>query len=245
MPEGAQSPTSPHTWAPWAAAKRVARAARALRSLLYRLPGVHHTEAANVGPEEATEHEMAGRGGAERGAHPQVWAGRTCFCAGVRPPFAQAPGWGGVPFFAQAPSSARVPAVPEARGDTKGYRENAERGRGSWSGFRSQTTWSGFSARERGSPEPRAWSLPTLPSLPFPFISFPCSNGLAGRIGHTGRRRGSHWEDEDSPSSLPYRNGAAERVSQPVGTRTSAGRPVAPLPSLVLYSSRSPRARRW
>lgn len=81
-PEGAQSPTSPHTWAPWAAARR---AARALRPLLYRLPGVHHTEATNVSPEEATEREMAGRGGAERGAPPQVRAGRACFCAGVRP----------------------------------------------------------------------------------------------------------------------------------------------------------------
>lgn len=162
--------------------------------MLYRLPGVHHTEATNVSPEEATEHEMAGRGGTERGAQPQVWARRACFCAGVRQARASlcaGARLGGVPFFAQAPSSARVPAFPEARGDTKGYRKSTERGRGLRSGFRSQTTWSGFSGREPGSPEPRAWSLPTLPSLPFPFTSFPCSNGLRGRIGYTGRRRGS------------------------------------------------------
>lgn len=211
--------------------------------MLYRLPGVHHREAANVGPGQATEREMAGRGGAKGGAHPHVWAGHACFCAGVRP--ARAPSCagarlGGVPFFAQAPSSARVPAFPEARRDTKGCRESAERGRGLWSDFGSQTTWSGFSGAGSGLTG-TAGLVP--PYVPFP--SFPCSNGLAGRIGYTGRRRWSRWEHEHPPSSLLRPNGGADSVSEPAEPRTPEGQPMAPLPSLVLYPSRSPGAWRW
>lgn len=110
MPEGAQSPTSPRSWVPWVAA---AHAAEQRRPLLYQLPGVHHTDAANVGPGEATERKMAGRGGAERGAHPQVRAGRACFCAGVRParaPFLRRrPVGGGVPFLRRRPAQRAFP----------------------------------------------------------------------------------------------------------------------------------------
>lgn len=161
-------------------------------------------------------------------------------CDPHAPPLAQAPGWGGVSFFAQAPSSARVPAFPEARRDTKGCRESAERGRGLWSDFGSQTTWSGFSGAGSGLTG-TAGLVP--PYVPFP--SFPCSNGLAGRIGYTGRRRWSRWEHEHPPSSFLRPNGGADSVSEPAEPRTPEGQPMAPLPSLVLYPSRSPGARRW
>lgn len=81
------------------------------------------------------------------------------------------------------------------------------------------------------------------PYVPFP--SFPCSNGLAGRIGCTGRRRWSRWEDERPPSSFLRPDGRADSVSELLGTGTPEGQPMAPLPSLVLYPSRSPGARRW
>lgn len=111
--------TSSRIWAPRVAASL---AALALLPLLYRLPGVHHTEAAHTSEGETPEREMAGRGGAEssesilkygRGAPVSAQA-----CGRQASPSAHAPGWG-VSFFAQAPNSVRVPAFPEARWDTK------------------------------------------------------------------------------------------------------------------------------
>lgn len=85
MSECAQSPTSPVLGCRGQRQDTQPAQLEQRRLLLYQLRGVHHTNAANVGSGEATEREMAGRGGAEQGAHPQVREGRACFCAGVRP----------------------------------------------------------------------------------------------------------------------------------------------------------------
>lgn len=108
--------TSPRSRAPRAAAESAAHTASTLRTSLYRLPGVHHTEATHISPGKAAEHEMAGSGrGRGRGA--RLFLRRRA--GGMPPPSAQAPFWG-VLSFAQAHSSARVPAFPVARWDTKG-----------------------------------------------------------------------------------------------------------------------------
>lgn len=86
-------------------------------------------------------------------------------CGRYAPPFAQAPGWGGVPFFAQAPSSARVPAFPEARGTQRaiGKAWSAAGIRGAASGR--ERPGADF---RRGSRARRNRGLgPSLRSLPF------------------------------------------------------------------------------
>lgn len=65
------------------------------------------------------------------------------------------------------------------------------------------------------------------PSAPFP--SSPLlsrSNGLAGRIGCTGRRRRALWQAGTHPSFLSHPNGSTGSIFQPVGTRSPAGQPV-------------------
>lgn len=201
MPEGARSPTFPRTWAPWAAARR---APRALRPLLYQLPGVHHTEDAYIGPGKATEHEMAGRGGAERGTLPQVRAGRACFCAGVRPACASlcAGARLGRAFLC---AGAQLSARSQRRAGTQ-RAIGKERSAAEICGMASGHERPGADFR-RGIRARRNRELgPSLRSLSFlsHFTSFPCSKDLAGCIGYTGRRRGSRWKDEDPPSSLAF-----------------------------------------
>lgn len=167
MPEGARSPTSPRTWAPWAAARR---AARALRPLLYQLPGVHHTEDADIGPGKATQHEMAGRGGAERGTLHQVWAGRACFCAGVRP--ACASFCAGVRLGrAFLCAGAQLSARSQRRAGTQraiGKERSAAEFCGTASGHERPGADFRRGIRARRNRRNR-WSLPTFPFLPFPF----------------------------------------------------------------------------
>lgn len=150
-----------------------ARAAPTLRPLLSRLPGVHHTEAAHMGPGKAAEREMAGRGGAERGA-PSLRYGRGA------PVPAQARG-------RHAPSlraGARVGRALLCAGALRGARSRVPRGALGHKGLQGKRgararVCGADSGRERPGADSRRGSRarrnrelgPSLRSLPF--LSFP------------------------------------------------------------------------
>lgn len=142
-------------------------------------------------PGKATEHEMAGRGGAERGTLPQVRAGRACFCAGVRPACASlcAGARLGRAFLC---AGAQLSARSQRRAGTQ-RAIGKERSAAEICGMASGHERPGADFR-RGIRARRNRELgPSLRSLSFlsHFTSFPCSKDLAGCIGYTGRRRGS------------------------------------------------------
>lgn len=218
MPEGALSPTSPpilgRRWQ-WQDAQP---AHHGLCCTGFRASITQRPRTSAQKPRQT----MKWRAGAGQTRAPILKYGRGApvsaqACGRHALPFAQAPGWRGVLSLRRRPALRAFPLSQRRAGTQRaiGKARSAAEVRGAASGRK--RPGADF-RRERGSPEPQAWSLPTLPSLPFPFTSFPCSNGLAGRIGYTGRRRGSRWEDEDPPSSLLCRNGAAESVPPACGS---------------------------
>lgn len=104
------------------------------------------------------------------------------------PPFAQAP-VSGVPSSAQAPSAARVPAFPEARWDTKGCRESAERGHGSAERTQAVSDLERIHGAGAGLAGTESLAPPyaPFPSLPFPGLT--ASRDASGAPGAGAERR--------------------------------------------------------
>lgn len=221
-------PTSPRSRAPRAAAESAARAASALRTWLYRLPGVHHTEAAHIGPRKAPEHEMAGRGGAERRGAPILNYGRGApvsaqACGHYAPSLCAGACLGRALLCAGAQLSARS-RVPSGALGHKGL--TGKHGTRPRSVERLQVVSDLERIRGAGARLAGTASL-APPSAPFSSSSLLSrSNGLAGRIGGAGRRRGARWQAGTHPSSLGRPNGFTGRAFQPVGTRSPTGQPM-------------------
>lgn len=231
-------PTSPRSRAPRAAAEPAARTASTLRTSLYRLPGVHHTEAAHIGPGKAPEHEMAGRGRGRGRGGPILNYGRGApvsaqACGRHAPSLCAGVCLGRALLCAGAQLSARSRVPSGALGHKGLMGKHGTRPR---SVERLQVV--SDLERIRGAGAGLAGTAGLVP----PSASFPSSsllsrfNGLAGRIGCTGRRRRARWQAGTHPSSLSHPNGSTGSIFQPVGTRSPAGSSRSPFPNSLLLA---------
>lgn len=110
-------------------------------------------------------------------------------CGPHAPPLAQAPGWGACLSLRRRPAQRAFPRSPRRAGTQRAV--GKARSAAEVCGATSDRKRPGadFPARDPGSPEPRAWSLPTFPSLPFPVLT--ASRDASGTQGAGAGRAGS------------------------------------------------------